>query len=104
MDDPVDRSEGTIANRIVAFFRLRLQLPRIGNELPRNRIVRVIWVDQLCDSWRNGNRIARRDVLKRCKLVAADQSSISEIGRRAHGFSLSSIHDGLVAIVHAPYA
>ena len=91
MDDPFDRTEGMVADRIVAFFRLQLQLPRIGDELPRNRIVRVAWVDQLGDSRRDGDRVARRDLLQRRQPVGSDEPRIGEFGRAAQGFSSAAI-------------
>src|SRR5579862_1266046 len=104
VDDPLDWAEGAIANRIGVFFRPSLQFSRVGDELPRNWIVRVCLIDQRGNSRRNSYRIARRHVLKRGKPVSPDQACIGEIGWRAQGFWLSGIHGGLGSIVHAPYA
>ncbi len=61
--DAFDRAERIVADRIAAFPRLRLQLARIGYELPRDRIVRVGAVDQVGDRRRDGDGVTRRDRL-----------------------------------------
>ena len=42
MHHAFDRAERVVADRIGAFLRALLELARIGHELPRDRIVRIV--------------------------------------------------------------
>ena len=42
MHDPFDRAERMVADRIVAFFRMRNRAPVLGDELPRIGSCRVV--------------------------------------------------------------
>src|SRR5258708_14660197 len=49
VDDSLDRTEGVIADWIRARMLLLYELVRIGTELARDRIVRIIPTHQLCN-------------------------------------------------------
>ena len=71
MHDAGDRRMRVIADRIGILARLRHQFLGARNELPRDRIVGIIGVDQRGDVRRHRHRIARRDLFQ-----------IGKIGRR----------------------
>jgi hypothetical protein len=103
VNNPFERAEGMVADRIVRFLRLRLQFARIGDELPRNRIVRVAWVDQASDGRRDGDCVARRHFLQRRQPAGSNEPRIGQFGRAAQRF-LRSNHGGLASMNHGPYA
>ena len=47
MNDAFDRAMRFVADRIALSSGCNVKLARIGNELPRNRIVRIGRVDQI---------------------------------------------------------
>ena len=50
MHKPRQRRMGVVADRIGPLLRRRRGLAKIGDKLPRNRIVRIVAVDQRGDS------------------------------------------------------
>jgi len=48
-----------VANRVAQFLRLHVKLRRIGNELARDRIVRIVRIDQVGQSRRQCHGITR---------------------------------------------
>ncbi len=90
--DALDRACRIIADRIGALLWRRRELRRIGNELPRDRVIRIGRIDQPCecrwdrDRITGGNRfecrsISRMDKAGGVKLLDAAQG----FGWGAHG-------------------
>ena len=73
MHDALDRAERIVGDRIGAFFRLLLKLARVRHELPRNRIVRIVAIDQIGYRRGDGDGIARGDVGWRIEPVARQE-------------------------------
>jgi hypothetical protein len=63
--DRLDRAVRIVADRVGAFLRPSFKLGRIGDELPRHRIVRVGAVDQFRHGRRDGDCILRGDPFQR---------------------------------------
>ncbi len=61
---------GRVAYRVESFIRRGIQLERIGQELARDGIVRVLRVDQRCDVGRYRDRINPRHLIGRIRIVA----------------------------------
>ena len=61
MDDALQRRMRAIADRIGKLLRRDRQLPRIGQELPRDRIGGIGGIDQRRHLRRDGNSKARGD-------------------------------------------
>ena len=103
MHDPFDRAERMITDRIVPSSGSDCSSTCIWDELPCNRIVWVIWIDQLGDGRRYGDRVARRDLLqRRHRSGGTNPASASSTGRRRDSFR--AIMVGLASIGHGPYA
>ena len=79
MHDAVHRRMRVIADRIGALARLRGQFLGARDELPRDRIVGIVGIDQRGDVRRDRDRIARRDPLQ-----------IGQLLRRARGHGATS--------------
>src|SRR5258708_13103222 len=60
VDDTLDRTEGVIADWIRALMRLRCEFGRIRDELARDRIVRIIAINQFRYPSRDTAAIPRR--------------------------------------------
>ena len=83
MHHAFDRAERIVGDRIGAFFLFLLELARIGHELPRDRIVGIIAVDQIRHRRRERHRITRRHFGKRIELVARHQRLGAKLVDRA---------------------
>ena len=81
MHDAGDRRMRVIADRIGVLARLRRQFLGARNELPRDRIVGIVGVDQRGDVGRDRDRIARRDLFQIGKLRRRRQAARDQFGR-----------------------
>ena len=79
MDHAFDGAEDVVADRIAALFGPPLELARVGNELPRDRIVRIVAVDQVGHSRSDGDGITRGDLGKRAEPLARRQSVVAKL-------------------------
>src|SRR5262245_15304515 len=59
MDNSLDRTPGIVAYRIDTLARLLFKFRRIGNKLPRDRILGIVRINQLSQMLRQSNGIAR---------------------------------------------
>ena len=71
----------TVADRVVALLRRPRQLRRVGHELPRDRVVAIVGVDQLRHRRRHRHRVARRDLFQGRTLLRSDQPGVDEVGQ-----------------------
>jgi hypothetical protein len=62
---PFDRAVRGVADRVVIFRKLMIELCNIGNELPSDGVVGIAAIDQLRQSVWDRDRIARGHRLKR---------------------------------------
>src|SRR5690606_30403567 len=75
-----------IADGVGDLARRRIQLAAIGHELPRDRVVRISWINQL--GHRRGDRdgIACRDGLKPLERLIGYDAGCCQVGRCGYGF------------------
>ena len=90
--DALDRAVRVVADRVMAFLRLHVQLARIGHELPRDRIVRIGRIDQVGERRRDGDGVARRHLLPASPADRGHKLRSGESRRRAQGFSNGGTH------------
>ena len=83
MHDAGDGAVRVVADRVGALLGPRRQLRRIGHELPRDRIVRIVAVDQPGHRRRDGDGILRGDLLERGALLRGRKPGGVEIGQLA---------------------
>jgi hypothetical protein len=81
MHDPADRRMRMIANRIGVLARSSHQFLSAWNELPRDRIVGIIRIDQRGHLGRHRHRIARRDLFQIGKIGHSCKPIGSQLGR-----------------------
>ena len=90
MHDAFDRAMSIVADRIEQFFGPMLEFIRRGNELARDRVMRIVAIDQVRQSWRQRDRVARRHRVQRGALFGRRKSVLAKLRRRAkrrHGLS-----------------
>ena len=46
MNDALDGTERLVSDRIAAFLRARKQFRDVGDELPRDRVAGIVWINQ----------------------------------------------------------
>ncbi len=74
MHDPLDRRVCVVTDRIRRFALARLKLRRIRHELARDRIVRVVRIDQRGDVRGQRDRVTGRNPLKLTEPIRRDQA------------------------------
>ena len=79
MHNALNRTMRRIANGIRQFMRLRLQFKFIRNKLPRNGILRISRIDELCHLRGDGNGIMRANLLNRRQTIRTDQSGLQQM-------------------------
>jgi hypothetical protein len=70
---------GECASSPIGSARLRHQLVRARDELPRNGVGRIIGIDQCRDLRRHRDRIARGDLLEQRKIGLARQTMVDQL-------------------------
>src|SRR6266446_5196270 len=85
VDDTLDRTEGVIADWIRALMRLRCEFGRIRDELARDRIVRIIAINQFRYRRRDSDGIARRHLLQRRRLRRRYKTGVSQLRNATQG-------------------
>ena len=93
MHQALDRAFCVVADRIVGLRRIADELAAVGDELARDRIVRIAGVDEASQRRRQADRVARGD-----RLELAEPRRIGEARRdelfgvvRRRGFGLTVI-------------
>ena len=74
MHDAFHRAVRVVADRVAEFFGPMVEFRRIGNELARDRVVRIVCLDQRGQRGRQRHRIARGNRLQARRGVRAAQS------------------------------
>ncbi len=92
--DACDRRIGVIADRIGIFAWPRQQFLGAWNELPRDRIVGIVGVNQCGDIGRHRDRIARRDLFQ----IGKGRRRRQAVGDQLSGLAQSC---GEIDLVHA---
>ena len=93
MHDALDRRVRVVADRVGELLRLHVEFGRVGNELARDRIVRIARIDQLGQSLRQRHRVARGHRVQCRSLLRRRQTVVVQLcGRtdRCHGLSSST--------------
>lgn len=85
MDDTGNRAVRSVADRIGTLFRHEREFGHVGHELPRNRVVRIVPVDQARDRRADGDGVAGRDPGDRLFLLSTDQTGVGELTRCSDG-------------------
>ena len=80
MHEPRQRRMDVVADRIGAFLRRDRRFAKIGDKLSRNRILRIVAVDQRHDLRRNGDAVALRHLIETVDL--AHEARVNQIGDR----------------------
>ena len=83
MHDAGDRRMHVIADRIGALAFAAHQLQGVRNELPRDRVVGIVGVDQRRDVRRDGHRITRGNFFQIGQISGGRQAVGDEISRCA---------------------
>ena len=86
MHNPFDRAVGEIADRIRPLLGRGHQLGQVRHELGRDRIVRIVRVDQCGHRRRHRHRIALRDTGDLSLRLGRDQPGLDQAGRIAKRF------------------
>ena len=103
MHDAGDRRMGVVADRIGVFAGLLHQFQRIRNELPRDRIVGILGIDQGGDVRRHRDRVARGDPFEIGQIGRRRQPAIDQFGRlpqRRRQFRIDPVHASPAGGVH----
>src|SRR5476651_2726866 len=82
---------GVVADRIEKLLRLTIEFGYARHELPRDRVTRIVAVDQARECRRQRDGIARGDGFQRGVLVARRKSVIANLrggSKRRHCYSL----------------
>ena len=85
VNDPLDRAERRIADRVFALLRARKQFGQIGDELARDRVARIRAIDQPGDRRRNADGVALRDRLDLGPPRRRRKTRVDEVGGGAQG-------------------
>jgi hypothetical protein len=88
--DAGDGRESSLVERIGALLGTCLELPRIRHELARDRIARILPIDQPHHVRRDRNRIPRRHRLERRRVLGRNEACPGKAGNRSQGFALLS--------------
>ena len=78
MHEPVDRTLGVVANRVVALGGIADELTRIGHELTRNRIGGIFGLDELGQRRGEPDRVAPGDGFELSKPLRRGKSRLHE--------------------------
>ena len=92
-----------IADRIGALVRLHDQFLGAWNELPRDRIVGIVGVDQGGDIRRHRHRVACRDLLQIGEILDRDQALVDQFRGLAQGrgrLEIDPVHASPAGGVH----
>ena len=83
MDEPLDRAPGVVADRVVDLGRIARKLPRVGRELARNRVVRIVAVDQAGERRREADGVAAGDRLEVLQPLGRGEAGLDQGRRRS---------------------
>ena len=103
MDDAGNRRMGVIADRIGVFAGLCTSSSTFRNELPRDRVVGILGIDQRGDVGRHRDRVARGDALEIGQIGARREPAIDQFGRlpqRRRQFRIDPVHASPTGGVH----
>ena len=78
MHNALDRRVRIVADRIAIFFRRGDQFPRVGHELPCDRIIRVGRVDQSGEGGRDGDGIVCGHLFQPSYSIASDKLGLGK--------------------------
>ena len=90
MHDAFDRAMSIVADRIEQFFGPMIEFIRRGYELARDRVMGIVAIDQVRQSWRQRDCVTRRHRVQRGALFGWRKSVPAKLRRRAkrrHGLS-----------------
>ena len=100
MHQAFDRAFEVVADGIGDLVRAPVELPRVGDELPGDRIGGVARIDQRRQRRRNRHGVTLADGLERAPALLADKARADEIGGRpqiAAGRAIAQGKNGLRA-------
>ena len=103
MHDAGDRRMRVIADRIGVFAWRVHQFLRARDELPRDRIVGIVRVDQGGDIRRHRDRIARGDPFEIGKIGCRRKPALDQLGglpQRCRQFRIDPVHASPAGGVH----
>ena len=80
MNDALDRTMRGVADRIAVFHLAHIELARVGNKLPRDRVARIGAIDQIGERRRDRHRVARGDLFQ-CRKPSARSGMWRNIAR-----------------------
>src|SRR5690242_9637015 len=105
MNDAQYRRVHFIADRVRRLVGLRPQFFGARYILPRNRIVRIIRVDERGNLWRHSDGVARRDLFEIAQIGSRYQTMRGQFGRlaqRRDWLEIDALHVTPVAASTAP--
>ena len=98
VNDAFHRAVGVVADRVRLLFGPRVEFRRIGDELQRNRVVRIRGVDQFRHFRRQRHRVARRHPLELGKPLRWNQPGLDELGGSPQCFRSRPDHCNFLGI------